>query len=107
MTAGNHEDFSVLPATVHSILHEEHEKLDADSEVFLKVLKQSSAPEIWHKHGHFYSHLHDVWTMLCNWNQEKHACRLGLFHSAYSNSFVHMNLFDPDTEKGRTDLRNL
>jgi len=71
------------------------------------VLRKSAATQIWHKHGHFYSHLHDVWQMLCAWGQPQAICRLGLFHSAYSNSFVSMNLYNPDTEAGRAELRSL
>lgn len=32
---------------------------------------------------------------------------MGLFHSAYSNSYVSMNLFSPDTPAGRAELRDL
>ena len=39
--------------------------------------------------------------MLCNWQQPKAVCRLGLLHSAYSNSFVSMNCFDPNTDRER------
>eukprot|EP00933_Yihiella_yeosuensis_P039242 TRINITY_DN331_c1_g1_i1.p1 TRINITY_DN331_c1_g1~~TRINITY_DN331_c1_g1_i1.p1 ORF type:complete len:379 (-),score=76.27 TRINITY_DN331_c1_g1_i1:123-1259(-) len=100
-------DFAQLPPVIHAIIHEDDVALDPDAEKFLPVLKKSAAPEIWHKHGHFYSHLHDVWQMLCAWKQPQAVCRLGLFHSAYSNSFVSMNLYNPDTEAGREELRVL
>lgn len=100
-------DFSTLPPVIHDIIHENCAGLDPEADKFLRCLKRSAAPEIWHKHGHFYSHLHDVWQMLCAWGQPRAVCRLGLFHSAYSNSFVSMNLFNPDTESGRQELRDL
>jgi len=89
------------------MIQEEETALDKDADKFLPVLRRSAATHIWHKHGHFYSHLHDVWQMLCAWGQPQAVCRLGLFHSAYSNSFVSMNLFNPDTEAGRAELRDL
>ncbi|CAE8604531.1 unnamed protein product [Polarella glacialis] len=106
---GSHDagDFATLPPVIHAMIHEDDVALDPAAERFLTVLKRSAAPEIWHKHGHFYSHLHDVWQMLCAWGQPQAICRLGLFHSAYSNSFVSMNLFNPDTEAGRAELRDL
>ena len=67
----------------------------------LAVLANSDAPLIWHKHSAFYDHLREVWAMLCNWEQPRATCRLGLFHSAYSNSFVSMNCFDPATDRRR------
>jgi len=98
-------DFETLPPVIHAILHEDETALDPDADKFLPILRKSSAMEIWHKHGHFYSHLHDVWQMLCAWGQPQEVCRLGLFHSAYSNSFVSMGLYNPDTAAGREELR--
>ena len=37
--------------------------------------------------------------MLVAWEQPRAVCRLGLFHSAYSNSFVSMNLYDPTRDR--------
>mmetsp|Transcript_72128 Transcript_72128/g.150632 ORF Transcript_72128/g.150632 Transcript_72128/m.150632 type:complete len:388 (+) Transcript_72128:106-1269(+) len=101
------QDYSKLPPVIHAIIHEDEEALDPEAATFLRILKRSAAPEIWHKHGHFYSHLHDVWQMLCAWKQPQAVCRLGLFHSAYSNSFVSMNLYNPDTPAGRQELRDV
>jgi len=100
-------DFEHLPPVIHAIVHEDDPALDPDAEKFLPILRRSAATEIWHKHGHFYSHLHDVWQMLCAWKQPQAICRLGLFHSAYSNSFVSMNLYTPDTAAGRDELREI
>lgn len=100
-------DFSVLPRVIHAMIHEDDAALDPKADEFLAILRKSSAVEIWHKHGHFYSHLHDVWQVLCAWEMPQDVCRLGLFHSAYSNSFVSMNLYKPDTPEGRAELRDV
>jgi hypothetical protein len=39
--------------------------------------------------------------MLVAWGQPDAVCRLGLFHSAYSNSFVSMSVFNPDSDRGK------
>ena len=92
---------STLPPLIHAIIHEAWGTLDDSADAFLRVLKASPAVEIWHKHGHFYSHLHDVWSMLCAWRQPRAIARLGLFHSAYSNSFVSMGLYDAATDRAQ------
>lgn len=74
--------------------------LDAAAPQMLKKLHESPAPMIWHKHGSFLDHLRDVWGMLVAWKQPEAVCRLGLFHSAYSNSFVSMNLYNIDKDRG-------
>ena len=65
----------------------------------LRKLEGSDAGLIWHKHSSFLDHLKGVWLMLAAWDQPQPICRLGLFHSAYSNSFVSMNLFDPKRDR--------
>jgi hypothetical protein len=65
----------------------------------LRKLESSDAPLIWHKHSSFLDHLRGVWLMLVAWEQPQAVCRLGLFHSAYSNSFVSMNLYDPTRDR--------
>ena len=67
----------------------------------LAKLCESEAPLVWHKHGAFYEHLRDVWVMLCAWEQPQAWCRLGLFHSAYSNSFVSMGIFDRERDRAK------
>ena len=75
--------------------------LDANAEAMLSQLSASEAPLVWHKHGTFFEHLRDVWLMLCAWEQPQATCRLGLFHSAYSNSFVAMGIFDREKDRGK------
>lgn len=90
---------------IESVLRGAWNDLDPSASVMLEKLHGSTAPMIWHKHGSFLDHLRDVWVMLSVWNQPQHWCRLGLFHSAYSNSFVSMNLYD--INKDREKLASL
>jgi hypothetical protein len=76
-------------------LHEDWEALDPELPAMLEALRVSGAPEVWHKHGNFMTHLRGVWRMLAIWGQPAAVCRLGLFHSAYSNSFVSMVAHTP------------
>jgi hypothetical protein len=45
---------------ISAIIHRDGAALDPKADEFLDVLKKSAAAEIWHKHGSFYDHLHDV-----------------------------------------------
>ncbi|KAJ1453183.1 hypothetical protein M885DRAFT_524823 [Pelagophyceae sp. CCMP2097] len=83
-----------------ALLRHDYAQLDAHAPVMLAKLHASEAPMIWHKHGSFLDHLRDVWAMLVLWDQPVATQRLGLFHSAYSNSFVAMKLYDIKTERG-------
>jgi len=84
-----------VPSRIESMLRARWSDLDPEAPAILNVLQGSDAPLIWHKHSSFFDHLREVWAMLCNWEQPRDVCRLGLLHSAYSNSFVSMNCFDP------------
>ena len=59
----------------------------------------------WHKHSTFHDHLLSVHNILKVWGQDETTCRVGLFHSAYSNSYVNLALYDVD--KDRETMRNL
>jgi hypothetical protein len=65
-----------------------------------KVLSSLGADECWHKHGTFKEHLIQVWRTLALWKQPQDVCRLGLFHSTYSNSFVNLALLQPNADRG-------
>lgn len=41
-----------------------------------------------------------VWRTLALWRQPQDVCRLGLFHSTYSNSFVNLALLKPNADRG-------
>jgi len=87
-----------LDPTLKILMHEEYHKLDPDSTKWMNFLAASSATEIWHKHSTFVQHLRGVWKILQMWKQPEEICRLGLFHSAYSNSFVAMSIFEGDPD---------
>lgn len=88
-----------LPPLVECKLRGKWSGLDPAADGILQVLQASDAPLIWHKHSTFLDHLREVWTILSIWEQPQAVCRLGLLHSAYSNSFVSMNCFDPKTDR--------
>jgi ribulose bisphosphate carboxylase small subunit len=62
-------------------------------------LKNRGAHRCWHKHSTFLEHLLGVHNILRLWRQSPIIGRVGLFHSAYSNSYVNLALYDPATER--------
>ncbi|XP_076956853.1 uncharacterized protein LOC143632162 [Bidens hawaiensis] len=81
------------------------ETIDARLPSLISVLKSAGAGECWHKHGSFLDHLTDIYRILHLWNAPDAVCLCGLFHSAYSNSYVNLAIFDPST--GRDVIRGL
>jgi hypothetical protein len=71
----------------------------------IKALKNRGAHRCWHKHSSFLDHLLGVHNILRLWGQGEIVGRVGLFHSAYSNSYVNLALFDPSRE--RPTVQNL
>lgn len=69
------------------------------------ALKGRGAHRCWHKHSTFLDHLLGVHNILRLWGQGKIIGRVGLFHSAYSNSYVNLALYDPSTE--RSEMQEL
>lgn len=65
----------------------------------VSALKSRGAHRCWHKHSTFLDHLLGVHNILRLWGQGPTIGRLGLFHSAYSNSYVNLALYDPLTER--------
>jgi len=59
----------------------------------LAALKSRGSTLCWHKHSTFHDHLLGVHNILRLWGQGPLIGRVGLFHSAYSNSFVNLALF--------------
>ncbi|KAF8044788.1 LOW QUALITY PROTEIN: hypothetical protein N665_6807s0002 [Sinapis alba] len=84
-------------------LRGELEKIDPKLPSLIAVLKSVGAGECWHKHGSFLHHLIDVYKILKLWKAPESVCLCGLFHSAYSNSYVNLAIFDPST--GRDVVR--
>lgn len=80
-------------------LHYVDEKLPS----LVAVLRSVGAGECWHKHGSFLDHLLDIYRILKLWKSPDAVALCGLFHSAYSNSYVNLAIFDPST--GRDTVR--
>jgi len=71
----------------------------------LELLSKNAADECWHKHGTFKEHLFGTWRIIKLWGQSDAICRLGLFHSIYSNDYVNLAIFNCEQE--RDYLKNL
>lgn len=65
----------------------------------ISALRARGAHRCWHKHNTFLDHLLGVHNILRLWGQGRIIGRVGLFHSAYSNSYVNLALYDPSTER--------
>jgi hypothetical protein len=88
-----------IPDRVNDLLMEDLDKCDPDMHKFLPLLSKVKANLCWHKHSTFKDHLFDVWRILYIWKQSTAVCRLGMFHSSYSNSYVNLAIFNPNTER--------
>eukprot|EP01080_Neovahlkampfia_damariscottae_P006607 gene6607-10770_t len=82
-----------IPKRVSHLLKEDYKKIDKKMPSLIKLLAKQGANECWHKKGTFEEHLISVWKMLTLWNQRESLNRCGLFHSAYSNSYVNLSIF--------------
>ena len=90
------------------ILAEDYEEMDQEAlPSSIVALKKRGAHRCWHKHSTFLKHLLGVHDILRLWGQGPLIGRVGLFHSAYSNSFVNLALFDPKDESERQIVRDL
>ncbi|XP_028791344.1 LOW QUALITY PROTEIN: uncharacterized protein LOC114747219 [Neltuma alba] len=85
-------------------LRDEFHKIDPNLPSLIAVLRSVGAGECWHKHGTFLQHLIDIFRILHLWKAPYSVCLCGLFHSAYSNSYVNLAIFDPST--GRDTVRS-
>ncbi|XP_027153808.1 uncharacterized protein LOC113753766 [Coffea eugenioides] len=85
-------------------LRGELENVDKNLPSLVSVLRSVGAGECWHKHGSFLEHLVDIYRILKLWKAPDAVCLCGLFHSAYSNSYVNLAIFDPST--GRDVVRS-
>jgi hypothetical protein len=61
--------------------------------VVTEVKKTNDKKEVIFAKGTFQEHLVSVWKILTIWNQRQDLSRCGLFHSAYSNSYVNFSNF--------------
>ncbi|KAK1553464.1 hypothetical protein Q3G72_035597 [Acer saccharum] len=92
-----------LLAYTRPFLRGELETIDKNLPALVSVLRSVGAGECWHKHGSFLDHLVDIYRILKIWKAPDCVCLCGLFHSAYSNSYVNLAIFDPNT--GREVVR--
>ncbi|XP_010688616.2 uncharacterized protein LOC104902519 [Beta vulgaris subsp. vulgaris] len=92
-----------LLQSARPFLRGELEKVDPKLPSLVAVLRSVGAGECWHKHGSFLDHLVDIYRILKLWGAPDAVCLCGLFHSAYSNSYVNLAIFDPST--GRDTVR--
>jgi hypothetical protein len=81
------------------ILAESYSKIDPQLPACLEDLKRRGSHRCWHKHSTFHDHLLSVYKILRLWGQNEQLALVGLFHSAYSNSYVNLALYDPSTER--------
>ncbi|CAA6666606.1 unnamed protein product [Spirodela intermedia] len=83
--------------------HRQKRELPAILELARPFLRGSwrrvGAGECWHKHGSFLDHLVEVYRILKIWLAPDVVARCGLYHSAYSNSYVNLAIFDPATSR--------
>ncbi|CAI0416485.1 unnamed protein product [Linum tenue] len=90
-------------ASARPFLRGELESVDENLPRPLAVLRSVGAGECWHKHGSFLDHLLHTYRILKLWGAPDAVCLCGLFHSAYSNAYVNLAIFDPST--GRDVVR--
>lgn len=93
-----------LLSSARPFLRGELESIDKNLPSLVAVLCSVGARECWHKHGTFLDHLVDIYRILKIWKVPDSVCLCGLFHSAYSNSYVNLAIFDPST--GREVVRS-
>ncbi|PUZ78368.1 hypothetical protein GQ55_1G447200 [Panicum hallii var. hallii] len=105
-SSNDHDDevqLQVLLASARPFLRGELEAADPALPGLAAVLRAAGAGECYHKHGTFLAHLLDVYRILRLWGVPDAVARCGLFHSSYSNSYVNLAIFQPDT--GRAHVR--
>eukprot|EP00878_Enallax_costatus_P034650 GHUV01038434.1.p1 GENE.GHUV01038434.1~~GHUV01038434.1.p1 ORF type:complete len:172 (+),score=9.40 GHUV01038434.1:169-684(+) len=91
----------LIPDIARLFIRQEWAKIDPQLPAMLEVLTEVGAAECWHKKSNFKSHLMEVYKILKLWGVDDAVCRCGLMHSAYSNSFVNLAIFQPDVERSR------
>eukprot|EP01018_Ginkgo_biloba_P022331 Gb_21125 [translate_table: standard] len=92
-------DLSMRLDRARPFLRGSYEQIDPLLPKFMSVLREVGASECWHKHGNFFEHLMDVYRILKLWNAPDCIARCGLFHSAYSNSYVNLAIFEPNVDR--------
>ncbi len=88
-----------LTETAKALLAEDWARVDKQVPHLLARLTERGAHQCWHKHGTFKQHLLGVWKILALWEQPQALARCGLFHSAYSNSYVNLAIFQAGVDR--------
>lgn len=96
----------VLSSLERNFLREDHVAVDAALPSIIDAAKARGAAECWHKHSSFLSHLLGVHRIATLWKLPRDVCLMALLHSAFSNSFVNLALWSPDSA-GRAALCDL
>ncbi|KAF2587123.1 hypothetical protein F2Q70_00036925 [Brassica cretica] len=97
-------NLSTVLELARPFLRGELENIDPNLPSLIAVLKSVGAGECWHKHGSFLDHLIDIYKILKLWKAPEPVCLCGLFHSAYSNSYVNLAIFHPEKVSLATDF---
>jgi len=101
------QQFSHRTLTLEHILAGDYTAMDPTLPTILTELKNRGAHRCWHKHSTFLDHLLGVHHILRLWEQPATVGRLGLLHSAYSNSYVNLALFDVNDGGERGRMRDI
>ena len=91
---------------METILKEDWNVLDETLEHSITQLKSRGAHRCWHKHSTFLEHLLNTHNILQLWKVPQTSARMGLFHSAYSNSYVNLALLNPNNITERQLLQS-
>ncbi|KAL9229979.1 hypothetical protein vseg_005383 [Gypsophila vaccaria] len=103
MISNDENMLNTLLSSAKPFIRGELDKIDAQLPRLVGLLRSVGAAECWHKHGTFLEHLLDIYRILKLWGASDAVSLCGLFHSAYSNSYVNLAIFDPST--GRDTVR--
>ena len=110
------EDMSMKNRTelLELILVSNMDEIDPRLKPTVQELKRRGAHRCWHKHSNFLDHLIGVYNILQLWmlpvagiERSRLYARVGLLHSAYSNSYVNLALFDPSNSTERSIVSDL
>jgi len=98
MTSETHYTLSPVEK---NILRQTYDEIDPKLSFLLDELSKQGASECFHKHSTFKDHLFGVWKIMKLWGQPDSVCRCGLFHSAYSNSYVNLAIYKANTDRDK------
>ncbi|XP_030544471.1 uncharacterized protein LOC115750972 [Rhodamnia argentea] len=100
----NNTDLQALLHAARPFLRGELEVVDPRLPSLVATLRSAGAGECWHKNGRFLDHLLAMYRILRLWGAPDAVSLCGLYHSAYSNSYVDLAIFEPNA--GRDVVRS-